>query len=269
MTNNVQNWGVLHLETNALSPDDGGEILKIHIINSHGKMEWERFYKPARLTNWEEAEAINGISPEMVSRAFPIEKEKGKINALLGTFEAVVVNSVAFTKKFLKTAGIDIPTLIGINAVFNEFMGKDEREFTALNSIMTQLGYEMPEDEEPSKARMLYWAYQKMTASKDSIIESMTETTELNGFSFNRFNSDEQRLEYLKSIGVVDFSCTRLPLVSYSGKFVPRFTQDVDLLGIHIGEETNHVVIYTKGKLLAIEEAEFIAQNQKKEVVKQ
>lgn len=37
MTNNVQNWGVLHLETNALSPDDGGEILKIHIINSHGK----------------------------------------------------------------------------------------------------------------------------------------------------------------------------------------------------------------------------------------
>ena len=120
MTNNVQNWGVLHLETNALSPDDGGEILKVHIINSHGKMEWERFYKPARLTNWEEAEAINGISPEMVSRAFPIEKEKDKINALLGTFEAVVVNSAAFTKKFLKAAGIDIPTLIGINAVFNE-----------------------------------------------------------------------------------------------------------------------------------------------------
>ena len=49
---------------------------------------------------------------------------------------------------------------------------------------------------------------------------------------------------------------------------MPRFTQDVDLLGIHIGEEANHVVIYTKGKLLAIEEAEFIAQNQKKEVDK-
>ena len=210
------------------------EILQVSAIDQDGNVLIDEYCKPKNINSWEEAEAINGIFPEMVSRAFPIEKEKDKINALLGTFEAVVVNSAAFTKKFLKAAGIDIPTLIGINAVFNEFMGKDEREFTALNGIMTQLGYEMPEDEEPSKARMLYWAYQKMTASKDSIIESMTETTELNGFSFNRFDSDEQRLEYLKSIGVVDFSCTRLPLVSYSGKFMPRFTQDVDLLGIHI-----------------------------------
>ena len=56
---------VLDLETTGLS-SKSDEILQVSAIDQDGNVLINEYFKPKNITEWEEAEGIHNITPEMV-----------------------------------------------------------------------------------------------------------------------------------------------------------------------------------------------------------
>lgn len=58
---------VIDTETTGLDPNED-EILQLSVINvNDGSTIYNQYFKPEKATSWEQAQAVNGISPEMVA----------------------------------------------------------------------------------------------------------------------------------------------------------------------------------------------------------
>lgn len=98
----------LDLETTGLDPYYD-EILQITILDGHGKVLLDEYCRPERVEAWEEAQAINHITPEMVRDKKPFSAYIAQIDKLLEDAEIVVgYNSNNFDLEFLKNAGVQI-----------------------------------------------------------------------------------------------------------------------------------------------------------------
>lgn len=96
----------LDTETTGLNPDHD-EVLEIAIIDDQGTVLLNTLVRPVKNTEWPIAQAINGISPDMVANAPTLEELAAQIAAAFKDARAVMYNA-AFDIEFLKPCLSDL-----------------------------------------------------------------------------------------------------------------------------------------------------------------
>lgn len=91
-------------ETTGLDPERD-EILTFSAVNSRGEVLFDGMFRPERVTEWPEAEKVNGISPADTAGCRPISEYAEKISGILSSAEAVYGWNVGFDISFLAAAG--------------------------------------------------------------------------------------------------------------------------------------------------------------------
>ena len=112
------NYIVLDTETTGLSPSED-EILQLSIIDQTGSVPFDEYFKP-KADSWDDAMAVNGITPDMVKDKMPISNHKDQIEAILSGAELIVGYNVGFDLSMLEGEGIDLPD-IPVYDVMREF----------------------------------------------------------------------------------------------------------------------------------------------------
>lgn len=97
------------------------ELLQVSIINSVGETLYNSYIKPTQHTEWNEVQAVNGITPEAVANAPTIEQEIGKINRILKNAEVYVGYNSSLDMDFLSAAGAAFPEEMKIRDVMKDF----------------------------------------------------------------------------------------------------------------------------------------------------
>lgn len=90
----------LDTETTGFSATDD-DVLEIAIIDEDGVILLNCLVKPARKTAWPEAQAVNGITPDMVADAPTLAELSSQIAAAFKGAKVVMYNA-AFDYEFLK-----------------------------------------------------------------------------------------------------------------------------------------------------------------------
>lgn len=95
---------ILDIETTGFSNTDD-EILQVSIIDGNNTVLFNEYMKPTHTERWDNAEAINGISPVMVKDEKPFEFYKEKINEIIKGADLVLGYNVIFDLGFLYENG--------------------------------------------------------------------------------------------------------------------------------------------------------------------
>lgn len=99
----------LDTETTGLHPLSGDEILQLSIIDGAGNVLFDEYIKPKVKTSWESAQAVNGISPEMVQNKATIDQYIPRLNEILNGADVIVGYNIFFDLDFMEQAGICLP----------------------------------------------------------------------------------------------------------------------------------------------------------------
>lgn len=91
---------ILDTETTGFSAEHD-DVLEIAIIDDQGKVLLNSLVRPVKKTEWPEAQAVNGITPEMVANAPTLIELAPQIAAAFKGAQAVMYNA-AFDYAFLK-----------------------------------------------------------------------------------------------------------------------------------------------------------------------
>lgn len=112
---------VVDTETTGLS-NENDEILQLSIIDADTEeVIFNDYFKPMKITSWEEAQKINEISPEMVSnKPFFIEKAN-EIQQIMNTVSTAIGYNTNFDLGFLKSHGIKGLEEISVIDVMEDF----------------------------------------------------------------------------------------------------------------------------------------------------
>ncbi|MBN8825088.1 MULTISPECIES: 3'-5' exonuclease [unclassified Spirosoma] len=97
----------LDTETTGLSGSD--EVIELALVDDQGEIIIDTLLRPTRNTEWEEAECIHGITPEMVlCDDLPTLADLApQLTSILAGHTLVIYN-VAFDSGFLKNEGVDL-----------------------------------------------------------------------------------------------------------------------------------------------------------------
>lgn len=109
----------LDTETTGLTSDD--EILQISIINGSGEVLFHELIRPMYKDAWPDAEAINAISPEMVTGKPTIEAFIPRLSTILASAKLIIGYNIKFDQGFLQRAGIAWPKGVPIYDVMLKF----------------------------------------------------------------------------------------------------------------------------------------------------
>ena len=102
---------VIDTETTGLNPESGDEILQVSIIDADTKQVlFNELMRPKMVTSWDEAQAVNGITPEMVADKPTIDAYAYRIQSILSDSTEIIGYNTIFDINFLSvSAGIDPP----------------------------------------------------------------------------------------------------------------------------------------------------------------
>lgn len=98
---------VFDTETTGLS-EDYDEILQISIIDGEGNELINSYVKPYWNDSWEEAQAIHGITKEMVKNAPYIHELIPRLKGIFDSAELIIAYNNSFDIGFIKRTGIDL-----------------------------------------------------------------------------------------------------------------------------------------------------------------
>ena len=122
---------VIDTETTGLNPQTC-EILQISIIDLDGNTLFNSYFRPCA-ESWEEAERVNGISPQMVQDAPVILEKMDEVNRILQSADTIIGYNTFFDLEFLHNNGmvpaknakiIDVMELFApIYGEYNEYYG--------------------------------------------------------------------------------------------------------------------------------------------------
>lgn len=140
---------IIDTETTGLDCNND-ELLQVSIIADDEEVLYDSYFKPERVTSWDEAQAVNHISPEFVERFPNISDEIEEINKILLGADCVIGYNTFFDVDFLRAAGatfrddieyIDVMTLFA--PVFGERDPKYDGDFKwqSLETCAEYYGY--------------------------------------------------------------------------------------------------------------------------------
>lgn len=156
-TLNRDNLICLDCETTGLDPtkENGiprAEILTLSIIDGYGNVLFDQMFKPEYITEWSGAEAVNGISPQMVSEAPAIKEYLSEIQNIFDAKTEILGYNVVFDVRFLKEAGITIdnvderivhPTMQDFALVYGDYNPTyDDYKWQKLTTAAAYIDYE-------------------------------------------------------------------------------------------------------------------------------
>lgn len=82
------------------------DILQVSIIDFEGNVLFNRYMKPVKVTEWPQAEAIHGISPEMVKDCENILYYKEEIQSIIDAADLIIGYNLPFDLNILEDKGI-------------------------------------------------------------------------------------------------------------------------------------------------------------------
>lgn len=97
------------------------ELLQVSMIDGNGAALFNSYIRPQRHDSWNEAEAVNHISPEMVRNAPMISEVREEISSLFSNAELLVSYNGGFDTDFLIVGGVLVPEIIPHIDVMREF----------------------------------------------------------------------------------------------------------------------------------------------------
>lgn len=164
---------VIDTETTGLNPDEGAEILQLSIINGAGETLYNQYFKPLFAESWNDAMAVNGITPEMVTDAPCIYEELPKIKAILYGAKRIIGYNTQFDLRMLDAAKISTPygteivdvmlDFAPIFGAYHEFFGS--YVWQKLTTCAEYYGYDWGEDaahDSLADCRATLFCYRKM-----------------------------------------------------------------------------------------------------------
>ena len=106
-----ENVLVIDTETTGLESDID-EILQLSIIDGTGAVIFNSYFRPEKAERWDDAEAVNGISPDMVRNAPRISEKISEINDILTRAETIIGYNTRFDTDFLESSGVTLPDVL-------------------------------------------------------------------------------------------------------------------------------------------------------------
>lgn len=116
---------VIDTETTGFYPDRGDELLQVAIVDADTKQPiFNELIKPDLMESWPDAEAVNGISPEMVFDKPHISAYRDQIQRIINASDVIIGYNTFFDLGFLSAAGIDTQPYTKIVDVMQLFAAK-------------------------------------------------------------------------------------------------------------------------------------------------
>ena len=103
------------------------ELLQVSIIDGNGNTLYDGYLHPLLKREWQNAERVNGISPDMVAKAPTILNEVAKIHKIISSATTIVGYNIEFDLNFLSAVGIDVPdntAIVDVMLDFAEIIGE-------------------------------------------------------------------------------------------------------------------------------------------------
>lgn len=157
-------------ETTGLNPNED-EIIQFSAVDMQGHALADFLVKPIFHERWDEAEIINGISPEAVKDCPPLTDRKAEIERLLNGADLIIGYSTQFDLDFLASGGIELPDAetLDIKRIFESIKNETaedgiSRKWQSLVSCASYYGYDWngkPHDS-LADARATIFCFQKM-----------------------------------------------------------------------------------------------------------
>ncbi|MCR4776938.1 MAG: 3'-5' exonuclease [Saccharofermentans sp.] len=157
------------LETTGLNAGSD-EIIQLAIVDGNGTELINTYIKPQHKRKWEKAEAVNGISPEMVKDAPVMPSLFNKIQELIYDAEWLVgYNNTKFDDNFLKAAGLDLSSVKEYDVMleyaerynpYDEYHGN--RKWSKLIEAAHRWDYRFPAHDALNDSRATLFIFQKM-----------------------------------------------------------------------------------------------------------
>lgn len=110
---------VIDTETTGLYPVED-EILQLSIINENGETLFDSYFRPLH-SSWGAAQAVNNISPEMVSAAPSIADKAAEIQRIINSADTIIGYNTQFDLDFIAASGLIIPEQVKIVDVMTAF----------------------------------------------------------------------------------------------------------------------------------------------------
>lgn len=176
------------IETTGLDPFRD-EILQLSIVDGHGNVLFDEFVKPENHTEWAEAAAINGITPEMTADKQPFTHWLPTVQKIFDSADLIVgYNCDGFDLAFMEQAGltIDKPTfdvMLEFAPIYGDY---DERHgdyrWQKLAACATYYGYKGQNwhnslDDTIATLHCYYGVLSDLqwTVTEDEVLEPITE----------------------------------------------------------------------------------------------
>lgn len=139
---------VIDTETTGFAPG-ADELLQIAIADFDGNELLCTYVKPQQNKEWPEAQAVNGITPEMVADAPEVWELKDRVQEIVDGCDEVIGYNASFDLGFFEAAGIDFSgkkitdTMLEFAEAYGEWDERhDDWKWQKLTTAAAYVGYE-------------------------------------------------------------------------------------------------------------------------------
>ena len=164
---------VIDFETTGIDPAFD-EILSVSIINEDGIVLLDEYCKPELVSSWEAAQAVNGITPEMVADKKSFGYYRIKVEDILKNAEYVVAYNAKFESDFLESYDIHTSDFFWIDPmiVFAEIYGEwneyyQNYKWQKLSKCAEYYGYEFKAHDSLEDVKATLFCLNKMIENGD------------------------------------------------------------------------------------------------------